>query len=91
MASVPAILKSIRQRLREAVSREEKWYIPHNSKTDLPLSLLTYLLMERRLGAFENLSIPNKSKTKSRPILIFLPNSVFVRSRVNEILYVATK
>ena len=40
MDSTYVILKQIRQNLRVAVSREEKWYIPHDSKSDLPLVLL---------------------------------------------------
>ena len=37
MASAQWILKKIRQRLGVTVSQEEKWYVPHDSKSDLPL------------------------------------------------------
>ena len=40
MASAQVILKQIRQILRVAVSREEKWYIPQDTNSDLPLSTI---------------------------------------------------
>ena len=37
MATAHVILKEIRQRLRPAVRREEKWYPHDDFKSDLPL------------------------------------------------------
>ena len=44
MASAHVSLKLIRQRLRMAVSREERCFIPHDSKSDLPLDIWTKIV-----------------------------------------------